>query len=169
MTSITRSLRPVLLSPTAGRPADATMTTFSWSAATLADLRFQVSTDRSFDTLLWDVPVSGLTQLTMEKALPRLGETYFWRVGNAGAWSAPAAFQGTTDENVQQWEWARAEAQARIERDRQRTLQRTVASVADEETPHRSSGTSRLEAALWVYLILVGFGITLALIIIASF
>ena len=159
----TTQARPVLFSPTALRPADATMTTFSWSAPSTDGLHLQISTDRGFRKPLWDVPVAGLTQITLEKALPRLGETYYWRVGREGAWSAPAAFEGATDEDVQQWEWARVEAEAIAERAQRREREQAQAYAVGAYDPYTTAATTRPGALVWIYLLVVGFSVLLGL------
>ncbi len=173
--TLSRTARPVLLSPTAARPADALHTTFSWRAEPARDTRLQVSTSRHFDTLVCDVPTRGLTQLTLDRVLPRLGQTYYWRVGTDGAWSAPAAFVGATDEDVQQWEWARHEEQLRQHNDARRiaeaggTGRATPAVIREEmEAPFQVSSTSRTEALLWTYLIIVGFAAVVVLVVRAA-
>ncbi len=163
--SVTR--RPVLLSPTAHHPADAALATFSWQAAPTDDLLFQLAADRRFEEVLWEVPVKGITHLTLQSALPKVNTPYYWRVGRGNVWSAPAAFRAATDADVASWEWARHEATIRAAREEQRVHGSPVgaipSAVADE--PHRTGQTSRGEALLWVYFVVAGFAITIILLV----
>lgn len=172
----TATRRPILLSPTAYQPADAALATFSWHAAPNDDLLFQLAVDRRFEDVLWEVPVKGITQLTLQSALPKVNTPYYWRVGNGDVWSAPAAFRAATDADVASWEWARHEATVRAARNVQRVHEGSAGDVAAAATavaapdePHRTAQTSRAEVLLWIYIVLAGFAITLILIVRAVF
>lgn len=156
--------RPVLLAPTACRPADAALATFAW-AEPQPGQRFQLAADRAFEQVLWDVPAAGLTQLTLQGALPATERPYYWRVGRAGAWSAPATFHATTDDAVAAWEWARHEATVRAARAAQRAREAAEGRDAEAASPHLTGATSRAEVLLWVYGLLASFGLALLLIV----
>jgi len=152
----------MLLSPLPDAPADAHALDFAWDHAAA---RLQVSETETFDTLVTDVPVAGLDTISLQGLLPANNRTYFWRVGDDGAWTAPSAFRAASDDDVFEWNKARDLAA----HDVQMAALRTHGSVAGAPgmpavAPWTNGETSKTEAVAFTYFMVASFVILLIVI-----
>lgn len=150
----------MLRTPLPDAPADAQALEFAWDDATAR--RLQVSPSPSFDTLVTDVPVEGLNVLSLQGLLPVDQNTYFWRVGDDGAWSDAAAFRAASDDDVFAWNQARA----REAHDAQLAAMRRAYAAPFSDAPDAAlfATTSQNEALAFVYFLVASFAILLVVV-----
>ena len=153
----------MLLSPLSGVPADALALDFAWDDDAA---RLQVSETDAFDTLVTDVPVGGLNRLSLQGLLPVDHRTYYWRVGDDGAWSAPSAFRAASDDDVFEWNKARNLAARGVELAAMRdTGDVAGVSVRPGAMAQPMGGeTSKMEAMAFTYFMVASFVILLILV-----
>lgn len=153
----------MLLSPLPDAPADAHALDFRWQQDAE---RLQVSASETFDTLAADVPVRGLDSLTLQGLLPADGRTYFWRVGQDGAWSEASRFRSSSPDAVFEWEKARelAAQETRLEELRSG---RMVPVGSGAAAAGLVAETSAREAQMFVLFLIASFSL-IALIVFRS-
>lgn len=150
----------MLRSPLPNAPVDAHALEFAWDDA--AARRLQVSASSSFDTLVADVPVEGLNVLSLQHILPANHSTYYWRVGDDGAWSEVSPFRAATDEDVFAWNQARAREAHEAHLATMRSAY--AAPFSDAPDASLSAMTSQTEALAFAYFLIASFAILLVIV-----
>ncbi|MBE2187029.1 MAG: hypothetical protein IAE99_09680 [Rhodothermales bacterium] len=150
----------MLRSPLPNAPADAQALEFAWDDATAR--RLQVSASPSFDALVADVPVQGLNVLSLQGLVPANQGTYYWRVGDDGAWSDAAPFRAASDDDVFAWNQARAREAHDAQLDAMR--QAYASPFSDVAEAGLSATTSKNEALAFVYFLVGSFAILLVIV-----
>jgi hypothetical protein len=165
---------PAPVAPVEGGPADGSAATFEWAMVPGArGYRVQAAADESFDDLVFDVRTERTNQLTVHQFLPEDGSTFYWRVRGkrprgASAWSAPAPFRATTDEEMEAYTLAReTEAAERASEEAAERLARAT-EIAEAESPLRSSHTTPWLALAVINIALISFGVTLYVVFSAA-
>lgn len=165
--------RPALLSPTAGAYTEASATEFHWQSDPSLASTLEVAKSSAFETILLSVPVQGLQTLQFQHLLPTqfAGEPLFWRVGVTKgaetAWSAAARFVPARDKDYASWKQQQDAKVVRAQR-----MQRKAAAKAYDHSegdvavapPIASGFTSKREMLLFLYIMLVSFLATVALL-----
>ena len=159
---------PVAVGPVAGEPSDASALALAWTTPDArARHRVQVARDAAFTAVVADVESPG-DALVLHGALPGDEATYYWRVGDGFGWSAPAAFRASTDDGV----IAHRDALAADARVRAKALAAVLVGragvAAETDASWRTAGTSRAEALVLIYAVVVSFVLTLVFIFRAS-
>lgn len=162
---------PTPLMPVAGAPADATSLGLSWTPVDGASsYNVQITRSPDFSDVDLDLPLGPSSALTLVRLLPELGVRYAWRVraqvaGKWTPWSARATFRAATDDEAGAHEVAYLAARSASDQQLAREALARSIEQAEVEAPHRTSGSSSSEALWFILLIVLGFGVTVGLLL----
>lgn len=166
--------RPALLSPTGGAHTEAAATEFHWQSDPSLPSTLQVSKSSTFESALLNISVQGLQTLQFQQILPVQPSTepLYWRVGvtrgSEVLWSPAASFVPARDKDLAAWKQQQDAKVLREQRKLRKVAQPKAHTVAVAEVavapPNVTGYTSKREMMLFLYIMLVSFLATVALL-----
>ena len=163
---------PRLVSPQPDAVVDAHSITFEWDALDDARYTLELARERSFSDTVASIPTGTSTSATVYDLFRPSDERFYWRVvanrpGKSPDVSTPAAFTAVGYEQAIAAEAAARDAEkgraAAAQRERNRAGDE-AAPLVDVAVPYLEQATTNRETSIVVFVMVVSFVITLAVL-----